>query len=127
MDDTHSDGYKRKIRQRLHLGFAVALFLCILLFYWLNESSLIDTVLMVATYTYGPLLGLFAVGILTRWNPRGTCVVVWSVMSPIFTYLLKLSDASGVWAKGRIVDGFNAVEKFWYGLNPRAGPGFAIT
>ena len=123
-DDTHSDNDKRKIRQRLHFGFAVALFFCILLFYWLNESSLIDTVLMVATYTYGPLLGLFVVGIFTRWNPRGAWVVVWSVLSPIITYLLKLSDASGVWAKGRVVDGFNAVEKLWYNVNTIGKPWF---
>ena len=123
-DDTHSDGYKRKIRQRLHFGFAVALFFCILLFYWLNESSLIDTVLMVATYTYGPLLGLFVVGIFTRWNPRGAWVVIWSLISPIITYLLKLSDASGVWALGRDSDRFNAVEKLWYNINSTRKPWF---
>ena len=123
-DDTHSDNDKRKIRQRLHLGFAVALFFCILLFYWLNESSLIDTVLMVATYTYGPLLGLFVVGIFTRWNPRGAWVVIWSLISPIITYLLKLSDASGVWSSGRDLDRFNAVEKLWYNVNPAGKPWF---
>jgi hypothetical protein len=108
----------------LHFGFAVALFFCILLFYWLNESSLIDTVLMVATYTYGPLLGLFVVGIFTRWNPRGAWVVIWSLISPIITYLLKLSDASGVWASGRDSTLFNAVEKLWYNVNPTGKPWF---
>lgn len=123
-DDTHSDDYKRKVRRRLHLGFAFALFLCILLFYWLNESSLIDTVLMVATYTYGPLLGLFVVGIYTNWCPRGIWVVIWSVVAPIVTYLLKLSDAAGVWASGRDSARFNAVEKLWYNVNPAGKPWF---
>lgn len=115
---------KRKIRKGLHLGFAIALFFCILLFYWLNESSLIDTVLMVATYTYGPLLGLFAVGIFTQWKPSGSWVVIWSLLSPIMTYLLKISDASGVWSSGRDTAKFNALESFVYNLNPGGSPIF---
>jgi hypothetical protein len=85
---------------------------------------LIDTVLMVATYTYGPLLGLFVVGIFTHWNPRGAWVVIWSLISPIITYLLKLSDAAGVWASGRDSNLFNAVEKLWYNVNPTGKPWF---
>jgi hypothetical protein len=84
-NDGHSAERRRLIRRILHFGFAVALFFCILLFYWLNESSLIDTVLMVATYTYGPLLALFFVGIYTRWSPRGGLVVFWCVLAPLNT------------------------------------------
>lgn len=109
---------KRRIRRGLHLGFAVALFFCILLFYWMNESALIDTVLMVATYTYGPLLALFFVGIYTKWTPKGWPVVLWCLISPVMTYLLKLSDASGVWSEGRDTASFNFVERFWYQLFP---------
>jgi len=64
------------------------------------------------------------VGIFTRWNPRGAWVVIWSLISPIITYLLKLSDASGVWALGRDSDRFNAVEKLWYNINSTRKPWF---
>ena len=124
----HKEGYdearKGRVRRRLHLGFAVALFFCILLFHWLNESSLIDTVLMVATYTYGPLLALFVVGIYTQWSPKGWLVVFWCVLSPLITYFLKLSDAVGVWSGGRNVEQFNVLEKAWYHLNPTGKPWF---
>lgn len=124
----HKEGYdearKGRVRRGLHLGFAVALFFCILLFHWLNESSLIDTVLMVATYTYGPLLALFVVGIYTQWSPKGWAVVFWCLVSPLLTYFLKLSDAVGVWSDGRNVEQFNMLEKAWYHLNVSGKPWF---
>jgi Na+/proline symporter len=123
-NDGHSAERRRLIRRILHFGFAVALFFCILLFYWLNESSLIDTVLMVATYTYGPLLALFFVGIYTRWSPRGGLVVLWCVLAPLITYLLKLSDAAGVWSSGRDMAKFNWLESIWYSMNPAGEPWF---
>jgi hypothetical protein len=46
------------------------------------------------------------------------------LISPIITYLLKLSDASGVWSSGRDLDRFNAVEKLWYNLNTAGKPWF---
>jgi len=50
--------------------------------------------------------------------------VIWSLISPIITYLLKLSDASGIWASGRDSTLFNAVEKLWYNVNPNGKPWF---
>lgn len=120
----YDEARKGRVRRALHMGFAVALFFCILLFYWLNESSLIDTVLMVATYTYGPLLALFFVGIYTQWSPKGWAVVLWCVVSPLLTYFLKLSDAVGVWSQGRDVAKFNVLESFWYSLSPANKPWF---
>ena len=120
----YDESRKMRVRRGLHLGFAVALFFCILLFYWLNESSLIDTVLMVATYTYGPLLALFAVGIYTRWTPKGWYVVMWCVISPLLTYFLKLSDAAGVLSQGRDVAKFNALERLWYHTWEKGSPWF---
>jgi hypothetical protein len=37
-----------------------------MLFKWIDDKSIIDVILKVAGYTYGPLLGLFAFGILTK-------------------------------------------------------------
>ena len=120
----YDDQRKKRVRQSLHFGFAVALFFCILLFYWLNESSLIDTVLMVATYTYGPLVALFAVGLYTKWSPKGWAVVMWCILSPLITYFLKLSDAAGVWLEGKDIAKLNFLEKFWYSMNPGGRPWF---
>jgi hypothetical protein len=56
----------KRIRQRVHLSFAVIFFLAVMGFKWLDNKSIIDVILKVAGFTYGPLLGLFAFGILTR-------------------------------------------------------------
>ncbi len=57
---------KKKIRQRVHLCFAFLFFIMVLIFKWIDNKSIIDLLLKIASYTYGPLLGLFAFGILTK-------------------------------------------------------------
>jgi hypothetical protein len=66
---------KKKIRQRVHLSFALIFLIIVMIFKWIDNKSTIDLLLKIASYTYGPLLGLFAFGILTnrtlkdKWSP----------------------------------------------------------
>ena len=55
-----------RIRRRVHLGFALLFMALVLGFKALNDPSMIGLILKIAAYTYGPLLGLFAFGVLTR-------------------------------------------------------------
>ncbi len=64
--DDLNEAEKKKIRLIVHLSFAVLFFLLVMFFKWVNDKSIIDIILKVAGYTYGPLLGLFAFGILTK-------------------------------------------------------------
>ena len=64
-----------RLRQLTHLGWSVVLILIILVFRVFNNQSLIDAVFKTAGYTYGPLLGLFAFGILTRRGLRDELVL----------------------------------------------------
>lgn len=57
---------KTRIRHRVHLGFAGLFLLLVLVFKWIANPSMIGLILKIAAFTYGPLLGLFAFGILTR-------------------------------------------------------------
>ncbi|MCU0333672.1 MAG: sodium:solute symporter [Chitinophagaceae bacterium] len=57
---------KKRIRLSVHLSLTLVFFLCVMLFKWIDDKSIIDVILKVAGYTYGPLLGLFAFGILTK-------------------------------------------------------------
>jgi Na+/proline symporter len=57
---------RKRIRLTVHFIFAVIFFIAVLLFKEMNNKSIIDVILKVAGFTYGPLLGLFAFGILTR-------------------------------------------------------------
>jgi SSS family transporter len=56
----------KKIRLTVHLSLSIVFFLCVMFFKWIDDKSIIDVILKVAGYTYGPLLGLFAFGILTK-------------------------------------------------------------
>ena len=57
---------KRRVRIGVHLSFALIFFLMVMIFKWIDNKSIIDVILKVAGFTYGPLLGLFAFGILTK-------------------------------------------------------------
>jgi Na+/proline symporter len=57
---------KKRIRVAIHLSFAFVFFLMVMIFKWIDNKSIIDVILKVAGFTYGPLLGLFAFGILTK-------------------------------------------------------------
>jgi Na+/proline symporter len=57
---------RKKVRMTVHFTFAVIFFVMVILFKLINNKSIIGVILKVAGFTYGPLLGLFAFGILTK-------------------------------------------------------------
>jgi SSS family transporter len=57
---------KKQIRLAVHFSFSIVFFLLVLGFKFMDNKSIIDVILKVAGFTYGPLLGLFAFGILTK-------------------------------------------------------------
>jgi Na+/proline symporter len=73
-------------RRRVHLGFTAASALIVLIFSWLNNRAVIDVIFDVATYTYGPLLGLFFYGILTRRQVQDRWVPLVCVLAPLLTF-----------------------------------------
>ncbi|HVZ25243.1 MAG TPA: sodium:solute symporter [Sediminibacterium sp.] len=83
-----NDQQKKKLRQRIHLLFAILFLLFVMVFKWVNDSSMIGLLLKVATYTYGPLLGLFTFGILLKRKVKDKLVPYICVAAPILCYLL---------------------------------------
>jgi Na+/proline symporter len=77
-------------RKWVHVGFSVVLVLAILIFKAINDDSVISALFKVAGYTYGPLLGLFAFGIFTKWNIKDRAVPIVAVLSPVIAYVLQL-------------------------------------
>jgi Na+/proline symporter len=86
--DKRPEEQRLPLRQRVHLIMSVVMVLLILLFKLLNDDSVIKTVFKVAGYTYGPLLGLFAFGMLTRLRVKDRLVPLVAVLSPVFTFVL---------------------------------------
>lgn len=86
-----SDSKKFIIRHRAHSGFAILFFILILLLYKLNNQTVIDLVYMIASYTYGPLLGMFFFGILTKYAVKDKFVPFVAILSPILCFLLDVA------------------------------------
>jgi Na+/proline symporter len=73
----------RKIRRGVHLGISLTFILIMLIFRAINNTSVIDAIYMVASYTYGPLLGLFAYGIFVKGKTVDWAVPAICIASPI--------------------------------------------
>jgi Na+/proline symporter len=80
----------RRTRQWAHIFISVVLIGVILLFNALNDKSVIDAIFTVAGYTYGPLLGLFAFGLFTRFKVRDIFVPAIAIISPVICLLLSI-------------------------------------
>lgn len=98
--DFKSKPEKTRARQKLlvHIGFSVLFLVIILVFQAINKRSVIDAVLSIAGYTYGPLLGLFSFGILTKRQVRDKLVPIICCLAPALSYLV--SSHSVAWLGG---------------------------
>jgi Na+/proline symporter len=77
-----------QLRKRVHLAICVVFIVMILLFRMLNSTSVIDAIYVLCGYTYGPLLGLFAFGMLTKRMPRDQFVPYICIASPMVCYAI---------------------------------------
>jgi SSS family transporter len=87
-----------KTRKRVHIMMAIAMGLVIYIFNLLNNTSVIDAVYILASYTYGPILGMFAFGILTKAKVRDKYIPIVAIISPIACYILQSNSAN--WFNG---------------------------
>jgi Na+/proline symporter len=78
-----------KIKNLIHLLFSLLLFVGILLFFYTSDYAVIDAILKIATYTYGPLLGLYTFGIFTNYTINESWVPFICFLSPILTILIE--------------------------------------
>jgi Na+/proline symporter len=83
---------QKRVRQRVHLSIAALFLLCILYFKWLASPTVIKTLFDIAGFTYGPLLGLFAYGILFKHRPVERWVPWVCVAAPILTYVIRANS-----------------------------------
>lgn len=78
--------YDERLRRWAHGVVACLFVLFILAFRVINSSSVIDTIYVICSYTYGPLLGLFAFGLFTRLSTRDAFVPCIAVAAPVLCY-----------------------------------------
>jgi Na+/proline symporter len=90
--DDLNEQQKKRLRLTVHLTLTVVFLVCIMVFKILNDNSIIDKILDLAGYTYGPLLGLFAFGIFTkRQLPNSFIVTAICLIAPALSYVLSMN------------------------------------
>ncbi|MCJ7758488.1 MAG: sodium:solute symporter [Gillisia sp.] len=89
---------QKKIRMMVHIGFTLLMFLVIILFNELNDSSVVSAVFKVAGFTYGPLLGLFIYGLVSKRQVKDKWVPLVCVLAPIISVILNFNSES--WFNG---------------------------
>lgn len=85
------------IRKKVHIVFTGLMFFMILGFYWLNDQSVINSVFIIAGYTYGPLLGLYSFGLFTKMNVKDRFVPYIAVAAPIITFIISQNSEKWLW------------------------------
>jgi solute:Na+ symporter, SSS family len=79
----------KRLRWIVHVGISIVMGLIIMLFRWMNNDAIINNLFIAASYTYGPLLGLFAFGLFSRIKVRDRWVPIVAIASPGIAYVLK--------------------------------------
>ena len=92
--DKYNKKHQKKIRKKIHIGMSFLLILIVILFKYTLDRNVIDGLLTVAGYTYGPLLGLYAFGIFTNFQIKER--LLWPVLLLVLTSISILGsvDAS---------------------------------
>ncbi len=98
---TISEQEKKRTRLKVHFTFAVLFFIMVLIFKWVNDKLIIDFILKFAGVTYGPLLGLFGFGILTKRNLREQYLWTVCILAPLLTLGLDMLS-SPAWYEAKL-------------------------
>ena len=94
------DSNLTQIRTWVHIGMAVFMALCIYVIHLLNNDSVIQTVYKVASYTYGPLLGMFCFGIFTKKSVRDRWIPIAVIAAPVITWIIDVNSVE--WFNGYV-------------------------
>lgn len=89
-----------KVRTIVHIGMAILMAVCIYVIHILNNDSVIQTVYKVASYTYGPLLGMFCFGIFTKRQVCDRWIPLVVILAPVITWVIDVNSA--VWFNGYV-------------------------
>ena len=96
MDKSENSNKPNMIRKRhlVHIGFSFLLFLVIIIFNAINDSSVVSMIFKIASYTYGPLLGLYAFGLFMKTKTvHDKFVPIICVLSPAICFMISHNSA----------------------------------
>ncbi|RCT54843.1 sodium:solute symporter [Winogradskyella sp. KYW1333] len=79
---------QKSLRKKIHIAMSILLIVVIIIFKYVLTSNVIDSLLTVAGYTYGPLLGLFAFGIFTKYKVKDKYVWIVALSAAIIISII---------------------------------------
>jgi len=91
---------QKSIRKKVHISISILLIIIIILFRYVLKENIIGNLLQVASFTYGPLLGLFTFGIFTTYQIRDDLVWLVAILAVLLTYILNLYASA--WFNGYV-------------------------
>lgn len=97
MDKKQSADQSKAVKTRhfVHIGFSLLMFLVIIIFNSLNDNSVVTMIFKVASYTYGPLLGLYAFGLFMKTKTvHDKLVPLVCILSPLICYFITKYSAN---------------------------------
>lgn len=90
---TRNEEEKTMLRKIIHLSFATIFIILVFIFKAVDSKTIVDLIFLIAGYTYGPLLGLFSFGILTKRSLKKNIVPIVCIAAPLICYLLEKNTA----------------------------------
>jgi len=88
-DKKQDDKALGRTRRMVHIAMAAGMGLVILIFYAISNSDAISAVYTLASYTYGPILGLFAFGMMCKKPVRDALVPIVCIAAPILSWCIQ--------------------------------------
>lgn len=107
----------KQTRTLVHFGMSIVLFIIIMIFKWMEEDAIVWKLFRWTGFTYGPLLGLFAFGILTKLNVKDVAVPFIAVASAVSSFFIATNF--GVGYEIVIINGGITALGLWIFSNPR--------
>lgn len=86
-DNKISERRKQYTRMLIHIVFTVLIWIIILMYEKMNNKAVVDTILILAGYTYGPLLAIYSLGIFSKQKYNSHWLIVSCVLAPVLMYL----------------------------------------
>jgi Na+/proline symporter len=115
-----TDAQKKRTRLTVHFTFAILFFIAVMAFKAMDSKSIIDIILKVAGFTYGPLLGLFAFGMLTTRKINDRLSLLVCILAPLLILGIDFVNNIDWWQKqlkltGSWVDGVKSFSNAVFG------------
>jgi len=83
-------------RHMVHIGFSILMVAVIMVFKAINNDSVVNSIFTAAGYTYGPLVGLFSFGMLTKRAVADKLVPYICIASPLICFFININSVAWI-------------------------------